>query len=119
MRCIDRNKVKFYYSLFLSKENIEDDDGFLTGEYRTRYSSPIEMRASISPATGVVRQEQFGNATDYDKVIITDDIKCPIDENTVLYIEVTPDKPYDYVVKKVAKSLNFVSIAISKVNVDV
>ena len=119
MKCIDRNKIKFYYALFLDKEAITDENGYPTGEYRARYSMPVEMRASVSPATGVVRQEQFGNATDYDKVIITDDIKCPIDENTVLYIEVTPDKPYDYVVKKVAKSLNFVSIAISKVNVDV
>ncbi len=57
----------------------------------------------------------------------------PIDEYSVLWVDTTPElnedgtlvvneegqvtTPYDYIVKKVAKSLNGVSIAISKVSV--
>ena len=64
----------------------------------------------------------FGNLESYDKVLITDDMNCPIDENTVLFIDKEPqvvkDKPlYDYTVKRVAKSLNSISIAVSKVKV--
>lgn len=57
----------------------------------------------------------------------------PIDEYTVLWVDRTPQMdeegnlavnekgevitPHDYIVKKVAKSLNVVSLAISKVSV--
>ena len=49
-------------------------------------------------------------------------MSCPISEDTVLFVDKEPEydgeKPlYDYVVKRVAKSLNSISIAISKVNV--
>lgn len=80
------------------------------------------MEANISPAAGYAQIQQFGQFISYDKVIITDDMTCPIDENTVLFIDKKPEykdgRPlYDYVVKQIAKSLNLVSIAVSKVNV--
>ena len=64
----------------------------------------------------------FGNLESYDKVIITDDMDCPIDENTVLFIDKDPEfkdgKPtFDYTVRRVAKSLNTISYAVSKVKV--
>ena len=67
--------------------------------------------------------EQFGNFVSYDKVIITDDLKCPIDENTVLFLDKKPEYRengtplYDYIVKRVAKSRNFISYAVQKVSV--
>lgn len=75
-------------------------------------------RANISPATGMSNTEQFGNLDNYDKVIVTGDLECPIDENTVLWID-EPDttKPYNYIVKRVSKSKNGVSIAVAKVQV--
>lgn len=80
------------------------------------------MLANISPASGAAQVEQFGQFVSYDKVIVTDDMSCPISEDTVLFVDKEPEydgkKPlYDYVVKRVAKSLNSISIAISKVNV--
>ncbi len=57
------------------------------------------------------------------KMIVLDDITCPIDENSVLFVDKQPEKDdegnllFDYIVKKVARSLNSVSIAISKVAV--
>lgn len=83
------------------------------------------MRANISPASGASMTEQFGTMDNYDKVIVTDDMTCPIDENTVLYIDAPPVidydtgkyNPYDYVVMRVAKSINSISIAVRKVNV--
>ena len=46
---------------------------------------------------------------------------CPIDENTVLFVDKEPEYDadgtpiYDYFVRRVAKSLNCISIAIAKV----
>ena len=56
-------------------------------------------------------------------MIVTDDLLCPIDENTVLFIDKEPGYTedgtplYDYIVKRVARSLNSISYAVSKVSV--
>lgn len=121
MRCLERNKSEFYYSLLLGKEPIKDENGYETGEYTLKYSLPIKYRASVSSSKGVAQVEQFGNSLDYDKVIIIDDINCPIDEHSVLCIDCKPDYDdegnllYDYIVKKVAKSINNISYAVRKV----
>ena len=123
MKCLQRNKTQFYYCLYDREERPVDEEGFETGEPRVIYSEPVAMTANISPATGNTSTEQFGNDIRYDKVIVTDDTNCPIDEHSVLFVDKTPeydddDVPlFDYVVKKVAKSLNSVSIAVSKVEV--
>ena len=63
--------------------------------------------------------EQFGNLENYDKVIVTSDMSCPIDEDTVLWIDETDtSQPYDYIVKRVSRSKNGISIAVAKVEVE-
>lgn len=117
------NKRPFYYCLFSDKEPIEDEYGNETGEMRVIYEAPVQMLANISQATGQSNTEQFGNLENYDKVIVTDDLNCPIDESSVLFIDKEPeyslagDPMYDYTVRRVAKSINSVSIAVRKVNV--
>lgn len=123
MRTMRINKRPFWYCLYSDKEPIEDEYGNETGEPRVVYEQPVQMLANISQATGQSNTEQFGNLENYDKVIVTDDLNCPIDENSVLFIDKEPeysldgDPMYDYTVRRVAKSLNSVSIAVRKVNV--
>jgi hypothetical protein len=123
MKCLERNKTEFYYALFVDDEPGKDEYGNESGEPRIIYSEPVLAKANISPATGVSQVEQFGKELKYDKVIVLDDITCPIDENSVLFVDKQPEKDddgnllFDYIVKKVARSLNSVSIAISKVAV--
>lgn len=123
MRTLERNKITFHYCLYLRKEDVVDSGGYELGEKKVVYDKAVEMSANISAATGQAQVEQFGNFISYDKVIVTDDMSCPIDENTVLFIDKAPeyDKDenplYDYIVKRVAKSLNSISIAVSKVTV--
>jgi len=123
MRCLERNKTLFYYANFVEQQDMTDGDGYESGEKRTLYTPPAVYRANVSPATGNSSVEQFGNSLQYDKVIVTDDLSCPIDEHTVLCIDVPPvvdddgNLIFDYIVKKVARSLNSVSIAVSKVEV--
>lgn len=144
MRCLERNKVPFYFSLYLGEEPILDEYGNESGEYKVAYSEPTQMRANISPASGNTQSEQFGTSIQYDKVIVTDDLNCPIDENSILLVDSIPSgmlcdesgqpllsqadvplqaenapdtTPFDYIVKKVARSLNSISYAISRVEV--
>lgn len=122
MRALRRNKQLIFYCLYAGKVPVVDADGNETGEQEITYGVPVEMYCNVSPATGTNDVEQFGNDLDYDKVIVTDDIDCPIDETSVLVVDDVPvyengTVNYDYIVRRVAKSLNSVSIAISKVKV--
>lgn len=138
MRTLKRNQRPLYYCLYNQKIPILDEYGNDSGEYIVTYHPPVKMMANISQATGQSNTEQFGNLENYDKVIVTDDMNCPIDENSVLFIdsephytdalthlptaittvdETVPVPMYDYTVRRVAKSLNSISIAVRKVNV--
>lgn len=123
MRLAEKYKSEFWYLLYVRTEPTYDEDGNQTGESHMVYDQAVPMRANISAASGASQVEQFGNWTGYDKVILTDEIRCPIDENTVLFIDKEPTydedgRPlYDYVVKRVAKSKNLIAYAVSKVSV--
>lgn len=125
MRTLNRNKTVFYYALYEGKEPIIDDYGNITGEYDVKYSPPKKFSANISAANGKADVEQFGANVDYDKIIVGDDIFPNIDEYSVLWIDTVPvlnsmgevNIPYDYIVKKIARSLNSISVAVSKVEV--
>lgn len=125
MRTRQRISQTLYYRLYNSKSEMVDDYGNSLGEYQINYAEPVEFHANISPATGESAIEQFGSLDNYDKIIQTCDMTCPIDENTVLYIDKQPVydeqtgtwNAHDYVVKRVAKSINTIRIAVSKVTV--
>lgn len=122
MKIMERNKQTFWFCQFLGTAPIEDEDGYETGT-PTLYSEAESFRANVSAANGTTQLQQFGNLAGYDKVIVTDDTTCPIGEETVLFLDKEPEydedgKPlYDYIVKRVARSLNAVSVAVAKVSV--
>lgn len=147
MRTLERNKRKFHYCLFSGKEPLYDEYGRQTGEYRVVYGEPVEALANISPATGASQTELFGQLDDYDKVIVIGNPDTPIDESAVLFIDKEPEfkaetvltlisgedehgntaivpgekelqvPVYDYTVRRVARSINSASIAVSKVKI--
>ena len=125
MRCMVRNQSKFYYALYIDKNELKDEYGNLTGEYEVLHGNPVETKANISGAMGETQVQQFGGSESYDKVIVLDNPNTPIDEYSILWVDTLPhlnedgttDTPHDYIVKKVAKTLNGVSLAISKVQV--
>ena len=118
MRMLERNKQRFFYSLYLGESRARD----FNGNFQPEYSPAKSFRASVSSAKGTAQTEQFGTSLDYDRVIITDDMTCPFDEQTILFIDIAPKfdetgRPLgDYFVKRVARSLNNISYAISKVD---
>ena len=126
MRCMVRNKSKFYYASYIGETEMIDEYGNHTGEYEVSYGNPIKIEGNVSAAQGEMQSRQFGESESYDKVIALDDKNTLIDEYAILWVDTLPslnedgstDTPHDYVVKKVARSLNGVSIAIRKVRVN-
>lgn len=125
MRCLKRNKVSFYYANIIGSEEVTDENGYKTGETRLIYDKPKELKANISVAQGEVVFQLFGGNESYDKIIVSDDVNIPINEYSALWIDTVPlfDEiskevitPNDYIVKKIARSLNSISIAVSRVN---
>lgn len=117
MRLGERNKSTFYYALYEGQSEIEDEWGNSTGTYEIKYSDATLMRGNISPAKGKASTEMFGEDLNYSKTILVGDMESPIDEHSVLWIDNTPDKPFDYIVVGVAKSLNTIAYAVKKVDV--
>lgn len=133
MRCMRRNQSRFYYALYDKTEPITDEYGNETGQHDVQHGNPIAYWANISAAKGETQTRQFGESESYDKVIVMDDTAPPINEYSILWIDTVPQldesgalavdgegkilTPHDYIVKKVARSLNSVSIAIRKENV--
>ena len=125
MRCLMRNKRTFFFAQYNSHEEMLDEYGNTTGQYSVSYTKPIKTSANISAAKGEMQTREFGESESYDKVIVLDDVNALIDEYAILWVDTLPhlnedgstETPHDYVVKKVARSLNSVSIAISKVSV--
>lgn len=108
MRCLERNKVSFWYCLYDKKVPVLDKNGDETGESRIVYHEAVEHRGNVSKAYGEAQVEQFGSSSDYDKVIVVEEPDLPIDENTVLFVDSEPQYDsagnplYDYTVKRVA-----------------
>lgn len=133
MKTMEINKSTFYYSLYEGKTEKVDEYGNATGEYEITRGNSLEFRANISAAKGETSTRQFGESESYDKVIVMGDDAPNIDEYSVLWVDSVPElnddgtlatnddgsiiTPHDYIVKKVAKSLNSVSLAISKVTI--
>lgn len=123
MKCMKRNKQTFYYAKYVSDKPITDEWGNLTSEHLSVYDKPVECKGNISAAKGETQTRQFGELEKYDRVIVLGD--TDMDEHSILWIESMPvinddgttDTPHDYVVTKIARSLNCVSVAVEKVSV--
>lgn len=125
MRCMVRNKSKFFYALYIDKQELKDEYGNTTGEYEIIHGKPIGTLGNVSSARGEIQSRQFGESESYDKVIVLDNPNTSIDEYSILWVDTLPhlnpdgttDTPHDYVVTRKAVSLNSVSLAIRKVDV--
>lgn len=120
MRLLERNLRTVYYRNRLDHQPIFDDEGYETGEYENRYSDLYELKCNVSAADGTAQREVFGNLESYHKILLTDDMGCDFNEQTIFYIDVIPSKETeyastpDYIVAGIARSLNYISVALRK-----
>lgn len=122
MVSMEINKDVIWYSTLLKgeKEPVLDRHGLMTGEYRQRYSEPVSLRVALSEniglnsltAQGVAELRAYGVTTNYTHRLITEDLNCPIDEESILWHDHDPGSdaytvPYEFKVIRVSKALNY------------
>ena len=125
MRTMTRNRRTFYEASLQGVSMSQDSDGNYVEETYS-YSDPVEHKGVITAANGSADTNLFGANEIYDKVITLNQGEIYLAVGSILWVDTMPtideetgktDTPYDYVVVKVAESLNFVNVAIRKVNV--
>ena len=116
MQLLKRNKKTIKYKTYANEMTpIIDEDGYETGEYTEGYSEIKTVKAYVTANRGDASEEMFGMSLDYDNVIYVE-LNSDIDEYSLLWVEEkNTDKPNDYIVRRVATSLNHKAIAIKKV----
>lgn len=118
MRCQRRNKQPIWYALYEGQFDVVNDAGKQTGEKIQSYSDPVCVHMNVSAARGSSGVEIFGIDTPYTKTLVTDDMNCPIAEDSVLWIERDPSQSeYNYIVVSIARSLDSIVYAVREVDV--
>lgn len=117
MKALARNKQTIYYANRTEESPALDEYGLMTGEDETGYEEAQELRINTSPASGAIVLQAFGLTDQYDKVLVTDDLNCPLNETSHLWIGRETTEPFNYVVRRISKSLNSVVIALTQVDV--
>ena len=114
MQSLGINKQLMYYAMFSAYTDITKD-GMKTGDKSKTYHQAVSMWANISPSTGTAEMEPFGTDVDYDRIIVTSDMTCPINENSILWIGRDTTEKHNFIVRRVAKSLNSIRYAVKEV----
>ncbi len=115
MRDSERNKVKIHYAL--RNVSAEVDEWGNTKDVTT-YSSPEELKISVSANKGEASLQAFGADLRYDREMVTHDMSCPIDEYSHLWLDGrSPEDTHNYEVAARSVSLNCIRYAVRKVNV--
>lgn len=125
MRTMTRNRQVFYSASLTEVSMARDADGNYTEDTYV-YSNPEKHEGVITAANGEAVTQLFGANEIYDKVITLNLGENYLEIGSVLWVDTMPDideetgkteTPFDYIVVKVANTLNFVNVAIRKVNV--
>jgi hypothetical protein len=130
MRSLEREKRGFWVAKFLGKQQIEDEQGRLTGEYALTYTNPELVIGTVSPRSGNTWGDGFGIGVDCDRTVIFDKIGMNLDESCIIWVDAKPQlddtgalvldelglpvTPNDYTVSMVAESYNVTMLAIKK-----
>lgn len=118
MRDLARNLSAVRFKTYKGETEIVNKQGFLSGNFRPVYSEVQTAMLCVSANKGASETSQYGTLLDYDRVMTTSDVNCPIDEDSILWLDgVSTDEPWNYIVKRRSQSLNGVSYAIKKVTV--
>lgn len=127
MHTLNRNGVELWYALRTGEEEVRDEEtGLLTGEHRMVYSEPVKTRMSMSVSSGannlgsqgMVTLDPYGITTAYTHRLTTHDMRCPINEESLIWIRKTPaDGAHNFKVVRIARSLTNLVFYVKEVDV--
>ena len=130
MISLNRNKQQIWYALYTGEQEEVDAYGQHTGRFAPTYSSPIGLGINVREARGESFLAPNGIETEYSRRLVTCDMDCPLEIDSILWIDtepyvtetvdgksVTRDISHNYVVSGVAKSINNITYYAKEVNV--
>lgn len=116
MRNFQQLVKPFSFKNFVGMTYVTDSQGRKTGETIKSYTEFMDGKGSVSANKGLSEQMVFGSLEGYDRVITTTK-DYGVNETSLIWLEAATTDPHDYEVYKIAKSRNFVVIAVKKVKV--
>lgn len=118
MRTVKRNRIPVAYAFYDGVEELVDENGNYTGEYRVKYTEPVKAKMNVSGGRGQATVALFGMNSSFSRTAITEDLITPFSTDTVFWIDADPDtQPHDFIVVAVARTINQVVIALDEVNI--
>ena len=145
MRLLERNKKPLWYALHTGSEPSYDENGHRNGRTQT-YGNPVKVMMSMAISSGannlgsqgIAELEPWGIVTGYTARAVTEDMSCPIAEDSRIWYGIEPTKtvkvqktvngetvevdevvdvPHNYKVVRRAKSLNHLMFYLKEVDV--
>ena len=100
MHVLERNKQDLWYANPVSSVYSTDTNGLKTGEKTITYSEPVKLRMSMAVSSGannlgsqgIANVEPYGIVTGYTHRATTDDLNCPIKEESQIWFGILPTK---------------------------
>lgn len=123
MQSMIRNRKEFWYALYDHEEEVFED-GYRVG-VKSVYQNPVQAFGNVAYELSQTYTEMMtGVAKNYQMFLSPMPVDCPIDEQSILWIDTMPeikddgstDTPHDYIVIRKAKSLNMVRYRIHAAN---
>ena len=118
MRNLARNCFPVWYRVYQGETELIDENGNKTGSPVPQYGKLQSAQMVVSSNRGSASLEMFGTLLDYDRTISTADTSCPINEQTILWLDGAPTSgPYTHYVKQRAPWKNSLVFAVKQVEV--
>lgn len=127
MHVLERNKQDLWYANPTGFTYKNDVNGFKNGEKEISYGEPVKLRMSMAISSGannlgsqgIANVEPYGIVTGYTHRAVTEDLSCPIAEESRIWfgIEPTGNIPHNFEVVRKAKSLNHLIYYLKEVDV--
>ena len=100
MRVLERNKKDLWYANRLSSSFVVDSNGLKTGEKEQVYGEPVKTRMSMAifsgannlGSQGIATLEPYGIVTGYTARAVTEDLNCPMEEQSRVWYGIEPTR---------------------------
>ena len=146
MHVLGRNKQYLWYANPTGVTYKTDTNGLKTGEKEVSYGNPTQVRMSMALSSGannlgsqgMAELQRYGITTGYTHRAVTDDMDCPMNEESLVWYNISPTKtvtvtktvngqtvteeqevavPHNFKVVRKAVSLNHVIFYLKEVDV--
>lgn len=109
MRTLNLNKRPVWHLEYIGEEQILDDDGLFTGEYKKKYSRPKYIKLNLYTTTSEIIEQIFGTTNNIN--IICSDESVELKKGSKIFYErpnrhTDVESEFDLEVTAVSKSLN-------------